>query len=115
MPRGLKGAWRAWEDAEEFNPVLFEVSLEDIEKKEFERERATRFVPLCFPSLFFLYFSLECVFLTDVCLILDGCGGKLQSLLRMSLGCEGEDEKKALIFHIIFFCSGLLFNVTKRG
>ncbi|CDZ98243.1 SWI-SNF chromatin remodeling complex, Snf5 subunit [Phaffia rhodozyma] len=41
-PKGLKGAWRGWDEAEEFQPILSEVSLEEIERKEFERERAIR-------------------------------------------------------------------------
>ena len=41
-PRKLAGVWRGWEEQEDFGPTLVELSAEDIERREVERERASR-------------------------------------------------------------------------
>lgn len=45
-PKGLQGAWRGWEEGSEFEPMLREVDEEEMEKREAERERSSRYVPL---------------------------------------------------------------------
>lgn len=43
--RRLEGPWRGWEEQEDFAPALSEITVEDVERREIERERATRCVP----------------------------------------------------------------------
>ena len=43
-PRKLAGVWRGWEEQEDFGPTLVELTAEDIERREVERERASRSV-----------------------------------------------------------------------
>ena len=41
----LVGVWRDWWEREEFAPVLVELTMEDMEKRDLERSRETRSVP----------------------------------------------------------------------
>ena len=40
--RGLVGVWRDWWEREEFGPVLVELTMEDMERREVERTREAR-------------------------------------------------------------------------
>jgi chromatin structure-remodeling complex subunit SFH1 len=40
--KGLKGVWRDWFEREEFGPVLIQLTLEDMERREVERNREQR-------------------------------------------------------------------------
>ena len=40
--KGLKGIWRDWMDREEYGPVLVELSMEEMERRETERTRESR-------------------------------------------------------------------------
>jgi chromatin structure-remodeling complex subunit SFH1 len=40
--KGLKGIWRDWWEREEYGPVLVELSMEEMEKREMERTREAR-------------------------------------------------------------------------
>lgn len=40
--RGLKGIWRDWWEREEFGPMLVELSMDEMEKREMERTREAR-------------------------------------------------------------------------
>jgi chromatin structure-remodeling complex subunit SFH1 len=40
--KGLRGIWRDWWEREEFGPVLVELSMEEMEKREMERTREAR-------------------------------------------------------------------------
>lgn len=46
-PRPLKGVFRDWSEMEEWGTKLEELSAEEVERREIERERAARYV-LCF-------------------------------------------------------------------
>ncbi|KJA21212.1 hypothetical protein HYPSUDRAFT_42345 [Hypholoma sublateritium FD-334 SS-4] len=41
-PKTLKSVWRDWADAEEFRTTFEELTAEEVERREIERERATR-------------------------------------------------------------------------
>ncbi len=43
-PKTLKSVWRDWADAEEFRTTFEELTAEEVERREIERERATRYV-----------------------------------------------------------------------
>ncbi|KAG6828558.1 hypothetical protein H0H87_001592 [Tephrocybe sp. NHM501043] len=45
-PRVLRSVWRDWVEAEEFRTVFEVMSAEEVERREVERERASRFVLL---------------------------------------------------------------------
>ncbi len=53
-PKTLRSVWRDWAEADEFRTVFEELTAEDIEKREIERERSTRYLK------FLLSFSLMC-------------------------------------------------------
>jgi chromatin structure-remodeling complex subunit SFH1 len=40
--KGLIGVWRDWWEREEFGPVLVELSVEEMERREVERTRESR-------------------------------------------------------------------------
>ena len=50
-PKTLKSVWRDWAEAEEFRTKFEELTAEEVERREIERERATRYVS-CFQLLF---------------------------------------------------------------
>ncbi|KAK8865672.1 hypothetical protein IAR55_000817 [Kwoniella newhampshirensis] len=41
-PKGLVGVWRDWWEKEEFGPILVELTMEEMEKREYERTREAR-------------------------------------------------------------------------
>lgn len=43
-PKSLKSVWRDWADAEEFRTIFEVLSAEEVERREIEKERASRFV-----------------------------------------------------------------------
>ena len=43
-PKTLKSVWRDWAEAEEFRTIFEELTAEEVERREIERERATRCV-----------------------------------------------------------------------
>jgi len=43
-PKTLRSTWRDWAEADEFRTIFEELTAEDIEKREIERERSTRCV-----------------------------------------------------------------------
>lgn len=43
-PRALKSVWKDWNDAEEYATRFEVLSLEEVERREIERERASRYV-----------------------------------------------------------------------
>jgi chromatin structure-remodeling complex subunit SFH1 len=45
-PKTLRGVWRDWAEAEEFATRFEVLTAEEVERKEMERERATRWVTL---------------------------------------------------------------------
>ncbi|KAF9562585.1 SNF5-domain-containing protein [Agrocybe pediades] len=45
-PKTLKSVWRDWQEAEEFRTTFEELTAEEVERREIERERATRFLLL---------------------------------------------------------------------
>lgn len=42
-PRTLQSVWREWSDAEEFRTRFEELTAEEVERREIERERASRY------------------------------------------------------------------------
>ena len=46
-PRPLKGVFRDWSEMEEWGTKLEELSAEEVERREIERERAARYVYCC--------------------------------------------------------------------
>jgi chromatin structure-remodeling complex subunit SFH1 len=40
--KGLVGVWRDWGEREEFGPVLIELTVEEMERREQERAREAR-------------------------------------------------------------------------
>jgi len=42
--KGLVGIWRDWWEREEFGPVMIELSVEEMERRELERTREARWV-----------------------------------------------------------------------
>jgi chromatin structure-remodeling complex subunit SFH1 len=44
--KGLIGIWRDWGEREEFGPVLLELTVEEMERREQERTREARWVVL---------------------------------------------------------------------
>lgn len=53
-PKTLKSAWRDWADIEEFRTKFEVLSSEEVEKREIERERASRCVSVLTPECFVL-------------------------------------------------------------
>lgn len=51
-PKTLKSVWRDWPEAEEFRTTFEELTAEEVERREIERERATRCVIYLFIPLF---------------------------------------------------------------
>ena len=49
-PRALKSVWRDWTEAEEFMTRFEVLTAEEVERREIERERASRYV--CFNDIF---------------------------------------------------------------
>ena len=45
-PKTLQSVWREWSDAEEFRTRFEELTAEEVERREVERERASRYVIL---------------------------------------------------------------------
>lgn len=45
-PRRLKGVWRDWMEVKDYGPRIDELTSEELEKREMEKERASRSVPL---------------------------------------------------------------------
>lgn len=45
-PKTLKSVWRDWAEAEEFRTKFEELTAEEVERREVERERASRYVTL---------------------------------------------------------------------
>ena len=43
-PKTLKSVWRDWAEAEEFRTTFEELTAEEVERREIERERASRYV-----------------------------------------------------------------------
>ncbi len=43
-PKTLRSTWRDWAEADEFRTIFEELTAEDIERREIERERSTRCV-----------------------------------------------------------------------
>jgi chromatin structure-remodeling complex subunit SFH1 len=53
-PKSLKSVWRDWAEAEEFKTKFEVLSAEEVERREIERERASRWVfALCYSFFFF--------------------------------------------------------------
>ena len=65
-PKTLKSVWRDWAEAEEFRTKFEELTAEEVERREIERERASRYVP----SLFFCPVQ-------DLTALVGGCAEKL--------------------------------------
>jgi chromatin structure-remodeling complex subunit SFH1 len=55
-PKTLRSVWRDWAEADEFRTVFEELTAEDIEKREVERERATRYFVLFFFDVLMTFF-----------------------------------------------------------
>lgn len=43
-PKTLKSVWRDWQEAEEFRTTFEELTAEEVDRRDLERERATRYV-----------------------------------------------------------------------
>lgn len=57
-PKTLKSVWRDWADAEEFRTTFEELTAEEVERREIERERATRYVcGVSFPNTMLILLS----------------------------------------------------------
>ena len=54
-PKTLKSVWRDWSEAEEFRTTFEELTAEEVERREVERERATRSVSFNFYFYFVPY------------------------------------------------------------
>ena len=52
-PKTLRSVWRDWAEADEFRTVFEELTAEDIEKREIEKERSTRYTVFLFLSFSF--------------------------------------------------------------
>jgi chromatin structure-remodeling complex subunit SFH1 len=59
-PKSLKSVWRDWTEAEEFRTRFEVLSQEEVERREVEKERASRSVSVPFVPPLFLYL-LICV------------------------------------------------------
>ena len=57
-PKTLKSVWRDWAEAEEFRTKFEELTAEEVERREIERERASR----CVLYSFFLSQITQCYF-----------------------------------------------------
>ena len=85
-PRILRSVWRDWAEAEEFKTRWEMLSQEEVERREIERERASRCVPSCFAfdvALFWLICSRSYI---------DGCGERRRNS-RAQQGRKGYDTK----------------------
>ena len=61
-PRALKSVWRDWNDAEEYATRFEILTAEEVERREIERERASRYVMLC--SLFVCFWMWDVDWIT---------------------------------------------------
>lgn len=50
-PRRLRGVWRDWMEFKDYGPRMEILTPEELEKKEMERERASRYEPLRYLSM----------------------------------------------------------------
>lgn len=53
-PKTLRSVWRDWQEADEFRTKFEELTAEEVERREVERERASRYV--------LIYLFLKCLF-----------------------------------------------------
>lgn len=56
-PKSLKSVWRDWAEAEEFRTKFEVMSAEEVERREIEKERASRYVIYEDPRSFFTNMS----------------------------------------------------------
>ena len=61
-PRTLKSVWKDWLEAAEYRTRFEVLSAEEVERREVERERATRYVSFCFALLTFSWIILTTPF-----------------------------------------------------
>jgi hypothetical protein len=92
-PRILRSVWRDWAEAEEFKTRWEMLSQEEVERREVERERASRCVASCFLTL-------------DVALMLissiDDYGERRRNS-RARRGRSGYDTSGFRYFPVMFF------------
>ena len=66
-PKTLKSVWRDWADAEEFRTTFEELTAEEVERREIERERATRYVcGVFYPDVVLTFLFLQAPETRDV-------------------------------------------------
>ena len=92
-PRVLRSVWRDWAEAEEFKTRWEMLSQEEVERREIERERASRRVT----SWLFFSLSTSCgSWLILGCVVfLEGCGEKRRNC-RVRPGRRGYDTSVSL-------------------
>ena len=84
-PKALRGVWRDWAEAEEFRTRFEVLSAEEVERREVERERASRWVLwVCFLRIY-LIFDLA-----------DGYGVRPRSFRRPGRG-DGDGRRWARV------------------
>lgn len=54
-PKPLRGVWRDWAEAEEFRTRFEVLSAEEAERRDYERERASRSVFIAFSLVLYFY------------------------------------------------------------
>jgi chromatin structure-remodeling complex subunit SFH1 len=105
-PRILRSVWRDWAEAEEFKTRWEMLSQEEVERREIERERASRCVSI-------ICGSLDVARLADRVIVIDGCGERHQNS-RVRPGRKGYDTSVSGTI-TIFFWARILSPYNGKG
>jgi len=100
-PRTLQSVWREWSDAEEFRTRFEELTAEEVERRDIERERASRYTVS--PP------SLPPFPIADPISYLDDCVGKRRNFRRHG---QGDDERPCVYFIFSIFVLGRIAHIT---
>ncbi len=100
-PRILRSVWRDWAEAEEFKTRWEMLSQEEVERREIERERASRCVP-------YGYFRPLFADLRLFILYVDGCGERRRNS-RVRQGRKGYDTKLFWVSLVMFFWGACIY------
>ena len=99
-PKTLKSVWRDWAEAEEFRTKFEELTVEEVEKREVERERASRCVFLF--NAFVDKKNLTC--------FAGGCGEKHPSSKRREPGGGSSCSRGLVDYNLFLFLLYLSFS-----
>jgi len=119
-PRSLKGVFRDWSDMEEWGTKLEELTAEEVERREIERERAARYAG------YFLSLILACFDILSLSSSIDGSGEKHQGSSRPLLsGHDGVKYEMLNNHYTVFiislyllrniFCSVILYELRNTS